>query len=357
MTANLTKQADGKVPKTYIRCIATLETAMLEAINKQKVTPKKMNAINTRGLNAVRQKIRKNNKEFTKELEAYRENADAFMAEDEDEEEAPVTAKSKRQRLDAGYIAGSADDEGFTVVGAGGKAVLYTPDSILKHLRTISEARGRRSTDRAEQVRIMERLLEVAATDYQRIRVLVALVSSRFDAASNGTNPMTQESWKAAESEISTLLGILEKNKSMVVVEGAEEWEDDEKHPEISKDSLFKIPGSVISFIERLDDELTRALQAIDPHTGEYVERLSDESSLYSNIVRTLIYAESLRERLSEVPQEVLNRIVIRRLEHLYFKVGSETNETCGWLTCLSLLKLSVSRRRKPGNRSPRHST
>ena len=37
------------------------------------------------------------------------------------------------------------------------------------------------NTDRADQIRILERLLDVAVTPYQRIRVLLALVSSRFD--------------------------------------------------------------------------------------------------------------------------------------------------------------------------------
>ena len=47
---------------------------MLDTIEKQKVTPKKMNAINTRGLNAVRQKIRKNNKDYAKDIDKYRED-------------------------------------------------------------------------------------------------------------------------------------------------------------------------------------------------------------------------------------------------------------------------------------------
>lgn len=77
-----------------------------------------------------------------------------------------------------------------------------------------------------------------------------------------------------------------------------------------------------MSFVERLDDELTRSLQHIDPHTAEYVERLADEGLLYSQLVRTLIYVESLKKIPElEFPQEPVNRIVMRRLEHVYFKV------------------------------------
>ncbi len=106
------------------------------------------------------------------------------------------------------------------------------------------------------------------------------------------------------------------------MVENAEEWEDVEKPPQPTPGELFKIPGSVVSIVERLDDELTRSLQHVDPHTAEYIERLSDEQALYSNILRALLYTENLQtiENL-ETPQDAANRIVMRRLEHVYFKV------------------------------------
>lgn len=92
--------------------------------------------------------------------------------------------------------------------------------------------------------------------------------------------------------------------------------------PTITPGEIFKIPGSIVSFVERLDDELTRSLQHIDPHTAEYVERLTDESALYTTLVRAMLYAESLKSNTNlDLAQEVLNRVVMRRLEHIYFKV------------------------------------
>lgn len=107
----------------------------------------------------------------------------------------------------------------------------------------------------------------------------------------------------------------------MVLIEGAEEWEDDEKLPVIKAGEIFKTPGSVVSFVERLDDELTRSLQHIDPHTAEYVERLTDEASLYNVIVRALLYVEDLKNNPKlDASQDTVNRILARRLEHVYFK-------------------------------------
>jgi translation initiation factor 3 subunit C len=126
----------------------------------------------------------------------------------------------------------------------------------------------------------------------------------------------------SADQEFGKLLEILENTTEIVVIENAEEWEDDDKLPPIGGDEVFRIPGSVVSFVERLDDELTRSLQHIDPHTAEYVERLTDEALLYAQLVRALIYVESLKKNASlELPQESLNRVVMRRLEHVYFKV------------------------------------
>jgi translation initiation factor 3 subunit C len=128
--------------------------------------------------------------------------------------------------------------------------------------------------------------------------------------------------YHSADQEFGKLLEILENNNEIVVVENAEEWEDDEKLPTITPGEIFRIPGSIVSFVERLDDELTRSLQHIDPHTAEYVERLTDESALYAQLVRTLIYVEGLKTNKSlELPQDPVNRVVMRRLEHVYFKV------------------------------------
>ncbi|KAF2761179.1 eukaryotic translation initiation factor 3 subunit C [Pseudovirgaria hyperparasitica] len=318
---NLIRQNDSKTPKLYIKAIADMEVLVNETVEKQKGTQKKMNAVNTRGLNAVRQKIRKNNKEYTKDIESYRADPEEFMKEEEVEEEVVKPKKPKRSPLEIAEAVQGAEDDGFTMVGAGGKAMQYTPESILKHLRTIVESRGRKNTDRVEQTRVMEKLFDVAVTDYQRIRVLLTLISTRFDSSSVSGSQMSQEQWKLAQQEFSKLLDILESNKDIVVIEGAEEWEDDDKLPTITPGEIFKVPGSVVSSVERLDDELTRSLQTIDPHTAEYVERLTDEASLYGSIVRASLYVEGLQKNPElRVSQEVANRVVMRRLEHMYFK-------------------------------------
>ncbi|KAI8960405.1 eukaryotic translation initiation factor 3 subunit C [Daldinia sp. FL1419] len=310
----------GRTPKLYIKALVELEDAMNEAISKQKVTPKKMNATSARGLNAVKQKIKKLKQDYQSQVDAYREDPLDFLASDE-EEEAPAP-KPKKAKADVYADQVDEDQEGFATVGKGGKTLQFTPESIFKHLRAILESRGKKNTDRIEQIKIMEKLLEVAATPYQQIKVLLTLVSARFDLGSGSSASTPLEHWKAAEKEISTLFEVLESNREYVVIENAEEWDDDEKPPTLQPgEKYIKIPGSVVSYVERLDDELTRSLQNIDPHTSEYIERLTDEGSLYNVIFRGLLYYENLAKDASlETPQDSLNRIVMRRLEHVYFK-------------------------------------
>lgn len=344
----LIRDLDGKPPKMFIKTIAELETLVAETFEKQKVTPgKKMNPLTQKSLNALRQKIKKNNRDYAAEIETFRKDPDEFMKEDVVEDPQPKAKKSKSaiiknvEDLDAG-------DDGFTMVGAGGKAMVYTPESILKHLRSIVESRGRKNTDRLEQIRIMEKLLDVSVSEYQRIRVLLTLIATRFDLTSGTGSQMAQEQWKNAALEIARLLGILEANKNIVVIEQAEEWEDDEKQPVIEPGETFKIPGTVVSYVERLDDELTRVLQHVDPHTTEYVERLMDENILYTNIVRASIYAERLKsDPKLEASQDNVNRVVQRRLEHVYFKPSQVVSilEENSWKDISSKLDSTITPR------------
>ncbi|KZF22721.1 eukaryotic translation initiation factor 3 subunit EifCc [Xylona heveae TC161] len=310
----------GPIPRLYIKSIADLEDFLNETLATQKVSTKKMNATNARGLNAVKQRIKKNNKDYAKEIDSYRSDKDGYMLP-EDEEQATPAEKTRKPK--ATFVPGEdvGDEEGFSTVGRGGKTLQYTPESILKHLRIIVESRGKKNTDRLDQIRVMEKLFEVAQTTYQKIRVLLTLISTRFDLSTGGTSYMSQEQWKSAEREFGVLLQELESNPTYVVLENAEEWEDDDKQPQPAAGERFRVPGSIVSCVERLDDELTRSLQQIDPHTAEYVERLADENVLHAVIVRALLYIESVqKDPKLQVPQESLNRIVMRRLEHVYFK-------------------------------------
>ncbi|KAI5295924.1 Translation initiation factor 3 subunit c [Ascosphaera acerosa] len=328
--------ATGPVPRIYIKTVGDLEDLVAETVQKQKESGKKMNANIARGFNAIKQKIKKNNKDYAAELAKYRASPDAYLAAQDAEDAAEAkkaaaaAAAADKSALGLGQTALVAgDDEGFATVGRGGKSFTYTPEGILKQLRAINESRGRKGADRAEQTRVMEKLLDIAVTPYQTLRILINLLSMRFDYASapgSTATHMAVDGWAKAQAELARLVATLEAHPEFLVVENAEEWEDDEKQPALEAGQTMRVPGSVVGFVERLDDELTRSLQHVDPHTAEYIERLSDEQALYACIMRVQIYLEATAARVADsedlaaATQDAVNRVVIRRLEHLYFK-------------------------------------
>ncbi|CAG8600353.1 1457_t:CDS:2, partial [Scutellospora calospora] len=169
------------------------------------------------------------------------------------------------------------------------------------------------NTDRLEQIKVLQKLLEVAKTPYQQIRVLISLIPAQFDYNPSMSNYMNVDMWKSTQKEINQLLTILEDNPQFMIHEYMEEDIED-KEPTIEEGQIFGIRGSIVSFIDRLDDEFTKSLQNIDPHTTDYVDRLKDETDLYDTIVRGQIYFEK-----NEL-DESTSRVVMRRLEHLYYK-------------------------------------
>jgi translation initiation factor 3 subunit C len=78
--------------------------------------------------------------------------------------------------------------------------------------------------------------------------------------------------------------------------------------------------GNIGSYIERLDQEFMRSLQNIDAHTTDYIDRLKDETDLYTLIIRTHKYFTRINDEDSKIP------IIMCRIEHLYYKTKSAIN-------------------------------
>lgn len=148
------------------------------------------------------------------------------------------------------------------------------------------------------------------------IRVLLALISSRFDYNSSVTSYMPVDLWTAAQKELDQLVAILAGDtKYSVQEEVRDDYDEMVERSPISEGGVVLIRGSIISFVDRLDDEFTRSLQNIDPHGTEYVDRLKDEKVLY----RTICQAQAFYQKTNQ--NEPLGRVVMRRLEHIYSKV------------------------------------
>ncbi|KAF9931924.1 Translation initiation factor 3 subunit c [Mortierella antarctica] len=309
--------AQTGVPKFYIKAVAELEKAIQSALEKEKSASKKMNASNAKALNSMKQKVKKNNRLYETQIQEYEKDPENYDVEEE------VVVAPKVNRKPKKVVSDSDEDEeegaepvddGFTPVGAGGKTVEFTQENLFKKLREVADARGKKNTNREEQVRVLEKLLHISNTPYQKIRVFLSLISAQFDFAVGLSGFMSIPLWKNAEKYLNGLLTVLESNQDYVVKEDAPEEDDSDKDRSPQNGETIFIQGSIVAFIDRLDDEFTKSLQNIDPHTTDYVDRLKDEVGLYTVIVRSHAYFT----RLQQI--DAICRTTMRRLEHLYFK-------------------------------------
>ena len=131
---------------------------------------------------------------------------------------------------------------------------------------------------------------------------------------------MPTELWLSAQREVDQLVSIVASDPNYSIQEITEDYDEYVERSPATEKGIVRIHGSIISFIDRLDDEFTRSLQNIDPHGTEYVDRLKDEKVLYCTICR----AQAFYEKTSQ--SEPLGRVVMRRLEHIYSKVRNARN-------------------------------
>ena len=79
-------------------------------------------------------------------------------------------------------------------------------------------------------------------------------------------------------------------------------------------DEPLIVAQNLVSFVERLDDELYLSLRLLDNHSAEFLKRLQDIAPILSLAHEVQDYYENLGQ------QPVAARLAMRRLEHLYYK-------------------------------------
>ncbi|KAI9505588.1 eukaryotic translation initiation factor 3 subunit 8 N-terminus-domain-containing protein [Coemansia spiralis] len=310
----LAKTLKGEgLPRVFLRSLSELEEAAERGMSKDELS--KLNTEDARSFNKLKQRVPKFTKPYAKQIAEYKSNPASTSKKTKKDRTAQKAPVQPAPAPGSSTLAeGEDEDDGFTTVGKGGKAAakpVLTAESLNKHLREVLDARGRKSTDKRESVRTLESLLAIAANSLQKAKVLMALVSAQFDNA-GGSVYMAVDLWHKTQATINELLSLLESNQQISIFENADLHEDD---TDIKyKDEPLTLRGSIISFIDRLDDEFTKSLQNIDPHTPDYIERMRDTVPLYVTIVRAQLYFERIDLKDS------MCRVVLRRLEHLYYR-------------------------------------
>ncbi|XP_064460726.1 eukaryotic translation initiation factor 3 subunit C-like [Ornithodoros turicata] len=183
---------------------------------------------------------------------------------------------------------------------------------VLKKLNEILAARGKKGTDRSEQIDLLCELLVISNTHDLgpgfQLKIAFSVVSAIFDYNPNIATCMKYDMWHKCLEYINMCLDVLSDNATVSVGEHVAE------ESEALTAAPYKVKGCILTVVERMDEEFTKMLQGCDAHSPEYVERLKDEKEVCKIIERLQAYLET-RGSSSE-----LCRVYLRRIEHLYYK-------------------------------------
>lgn len=248
-----------------------------------------------------------------------------FLKKSSDKDDDVATKKKRKSHRETKRIDEESDDDdaGWQKVKKGSSMPMEKPkmfgkddeinvNAVHKKLNEIMAARGKKGTDRKEQIELLHELLNVARENNLGpaiyIKVQFSIIMSIYDYNPSVSDPMKVEFWEKVLLKIDELLDMLIAEPQLSIGEHiTEEAESLEATP-------YNVRGCVLTIVDRMDEEFIKLLKACDAHSNEYIVRLRDEIRVCAIIDKLLKYEEE-----NGMPSDIC-RVYLRKIEHLYYK-------------------------------------
>jgi len=171
---------------------------------------------------------------------------------------------------------------------------VITEEILDKRIADYMASRGRRQTDPRELLRSLEVLAKASRKFGPRkeIPVIMHLVSAMYDNHHGIDDYMELQQWRSCYRYLTRITTLLNENPELVLglmpsedvtdlvlasqintdlmkkkEAVAEAVPTSEEKPKETKSNVLNVVGNLESFIARLEDEYTKSLQQINPHT------------------------------------------------------------------------------------------